>query len=179
MERQNSITLSGITNFLESGALLRHREQWVLIEGPFTPVADANRDEITVFFPDFYDLNASLPLKGTRFHRISSEDLSLNCESYLAQNPAIAAPLAKAPWQEPHKEDFAQSMQMTQERIALGELNKSVPVVFARSQQVVTAIERAQLILRLLQAPSTLYVYGFWNKEQGILGATPEVLFEY
>ncbi|NUN07209.1 MAG: chorismate-binding protein [Bdellovibrio sp.] len=180
MERQNSITLLSITNFLESGALVRHREQWVLIEGPFTPASGANRDEITVFFPDFYDLSASLPVKGRQTYRLSTAELRQNCETYLAQiSAAAAAPLAKAPWEEPTKELFAESLQLIQKRIAAGEIQKAVPVVFAKSQQTVTPRERAQMLLQLLEAPANLYVYGFWNQDRGVMGATPEVLFEY
>ena len=179
MERQNSITLLSITNFLESGALVRHREQWVLIEGPFTPVSGANRDEITVFFPDFYDLSSSVPRQGHKTYRLSPEELRYNCEAYLAQAPSTAAPVGKAPWAEPAKEDFAQSLTIIQKRIAEGEIQKAVPVVFAKSQQTVTARERAQMLLQLLKAPANLYVYGFWENNRGVLGATPEVLFEY
>lgn len=33
------------------------------------------------------------------------------------------------------------------------------------------------MLLHLLQAPSSLYVHGFWNTDGGLLGATPETLF--
>lgn len=180
VERKNSTTLLSITNFLESGALVRHREQWVLIEGPFTPVSGANRDEITVFFPDFYDLASSLPVQGCKTYRLSAEELRHNCEAYLAKAPSVAAaPLGKAPWEEPTKELFAESLKLIQTRIQEGAIQKAVPVVFAKSQQTVTPRERAQMLLQLLKAPANLYVYGFWDRDRGILGATPELLFEY
>lgn len=178
MERQNSITLSGITNFLEAGALLRHRDQWILIEGPFHPVSDANRDEITVFFPDFYDLGSSPALAGAKIHRLSTEELRKNCEAFLGQKPA-AAPVGKAPWNEPLKEHFATALHRTQDLIKEGRIKKTVPAVFARSEQTVTPQERAQMILTLLETPKTLYVYGLWQNGEGVLGATPELLFDY
>lgn len=178
MERQNSITLSGITNFLEAGALLRHGDQWVLIEGPFHPSSDANRDEITVFFPDFYDLGSSPALVGAKTYKLSTEELRKNCEAFLVQKPT-EAPVRKASWEEPQKEHFASALKITQDRIAKGEIQKSVPAVFARSPQTVTAHERAQMLLNLLEAPPTLYVYGLWQNGEGVLGATPEVLFDY
>lgn len=179
MERQNSITLSGITNFLETGALLRHRDQWILIEGPFHPISDANRDEITVFCPPFYDLEDSVGLVGRKTYRLKTQELREICESYLSQQSVELAPLSKAPWQEPLKEHFAEALKVTQLLIAQGKIQKAVPAVFASSEQTVTPLEKMQMISKLLQAPNTLYVYGFWQNGEGILGATPEILFEY
>lgn len=158
---------------------MRHKDQWILIEGPFRPAVDATSDEITVFCPHFYDLKSSAPWRGARTYRLSTEELRKNCEAYLSQNASSKAPVGKAPWQEPLKEHFAKALQITQERIEKGEIQKSVPAVFARSQQTVTAEERARMILNLLDAPYTLYGYGFWQNGEGILGATPEILFDY
>lgn len=158
---------------------MRHRDQWILIEGPFEPACDADSDEITVFCPEFYDLQSFVPLKGVRTYSLNCEELRQNCEAYLARQGSLQPPLTKAAWQEPVKEDFAQALNMTQEQIQKGELRKAVPVVFARSLQTVTAVERAQMLLHLVGAPTTLYVYGVWQNGEGVLGATPEVLFEY
>ena len=158
---------------------MRHGDQWILIEGPFTSVSDANSDEITVFCPDFYDLHSTLPMKGSRIFRLSTSELRENCESFLAQGSIGGPPLGKADWVEPRIADFAQALEMTQERISKGELIKAVPAVFARSSQTVRAEERAQMLLYLLEAPPTLFVYGYWQNGVGVLGATPEVLFDY
>ncbi|UOF00775.1 chorismate-binding protein [Bdellovibrio reynosensis] len=88
-------------------------------------------------------------------------------------------PLLKASWQEPAKNDFSKALLQIQKRIHDGEIQKAVPVVFARSSQKVLREEKAQMILSLLKAPANLYVYGFWQSENGLLGATPEVLFDY
>lgn len=178
MERQNSITLSGITNFLETGAILRREAQWILIEGPFSAVSDANSDEITLYFPDFYDPEGSSLLRGSRIYQLSSDELRKILEDYL-ESGLTALPLSKASWREPAKDDFAVALMSTQERIQKNEIQKSVPVVFARSPQSVTAAERAQMILHLLRAPNNLFVYGFWYDGEGVLGATPEILFNY
>ncbi|MGZ3768178.1 MAG: chorismate-binding protein [Bdellovibrio sp.] len=183
MERQNSITLLSITNFLETGALLRREDQWILIEGPFTPVSDANSDEITLFCPDFYETEWAETLRGQKIYKLSTQELRKCCESFLnshaEKSEFLSPPLAKAPWQEPDIEDFKVALNKTQERIRQNEIHKSVPVVFARSTQTVTSSEKAQMILCLLKAPSTLHIYGFWQNGEGFLGATPEILFNY
>lgn len=179
MERKNSITLSSITNFLETGALLRRGNQWILIEGPFKPVCDANSDEITLFCPDFYQIDDAVRLAGNRNYCLSVEQMREAFELYLASTRVFYPPLAKASWMEPSKADFEVAFNISQARIKNNEIKKSVPAVFARSAQKVTNAEKAQMILHLLQAPTVLHVYGFWQNGEGMLGATPEVLFNY
>ncbi|WP_413558832.1 chorismate-binding protein [Bdellovibrio sp. HCB209] len=94
-------------------------------------------------------------------------------------NPRPDGPLSKAQWQEPAESDFQKDLEVIQGKINANTIQKAVPVIFARSQQTVTAAERAQLILTLMDAPETLYVFGFWQNGEGILGATPETLFDY
>ncbi|AFY03069.1 chorismate-binding protein [Bdellovibrio bacteriovorus] len=84
-----------------------------------------------------------------------------------------------APWEEPRLEDFAEALSVIQSRIEKNEIQKAVPVVFARSAQTVTAGDRARLLLKLSEAPATLFVYGFWKDGEGVLGATPETLFDF
>lgn len=158
---------------------MRHRGQWILIEGPFRKVSDANSDEITLFCPDFYDLASGSLLRGVRSHTVSTADLRDLCEKYLAQasHPESLAP--KNPWTEPAQEDFATDLKVIQGKIENKEIHKAVPVVFARRPASVSAFERAQMLLSLLEAPATLFVYGIWQGSEGVLGATPETLFEY
>lgn len=181
MERHNSTTRISITNFLDAGALLRHRDQWVLIEGPFTSATEENHGEITITYPSFYSLSSREPLVGAKSHSLSSEALQTLLKEFLDAelHESQAAPLGKAPWLEPLKADFQEAFNGIQLRITQKEISKAVPAVFARSAQSVTAAERAQILLNLIQAPSTLSIYGFWHHGWGVLGATPEVLFEY
>lgn len=166
-----------MTNLLQTGALLRHRGEWRLIKGPFTPLENPNSAEISIFCPDFYPSQKQRLLKGAEAYRVTTSEL----QSLLSQITSNHSEniLKKAPWEEPLKADFATSLETIQNRIARGEIHKAVPVVFARSRQVVTVEDRAQMLLHLTKAPDTLYVYGFWQDGEGVLGATPETLFEY
>ncbi|WP_413576028.1 chorismate-binding protein [Bdellovibrio sp. HCB290] len=110
---------------------------------------------------------------------MSTPELQSLIENYLTENPRPEGPLSKAEWQEPAESDFHTDLAEIQKRISNHQIQKAVPVVFARSPQTVSSGERAQMILNLLSAPETLYVFGFWQKGQGVLGATPEVLFDY
>ncbi|MEK2689077.1 chorismate-binding protein [Bdellovibrio sp. GT3] len=116
---------------------------------------------------------------GTAQFTVSTSELQALIENHLTGNPRPDGPLSKAEWQEPPESDFETDLEVIQKKIANQQIQKAVPVVFARSSQTVTSADRARMILNLLAAPETLYVFGFWQNGQGILGATPEVLFDY
>lgn len=176
MERHNNITLLGITNFLEQGALLRRKDQWILIEGPFRPLAQPSESDLCIYAPAFYGIEGAAYWVGSRRVELKSEELRGLCEDYLASEGPGSLPH----FVEPRYEDFAASFQIIQNRILQGQIEKAVPVVFARAaSQDWSPRLFARSILSLLQAPPALHVYGFWQKGAGILGATPETLFEY
>lgn len=158
---------------------MRHRGQWILIEGPFRQVSDANSDEITLLCPEFYDLSSGILLRGRQTHRLTGDELRALCENYLSQSAPGPGSLGSLAWVEPTKSDFATDLEVIQKKIQSGDIQKAVPVVFARTSGTVTARDRAEMLLSLLQAPPSLYVYGFWQNGEGVLGATPEILFEY
>lgn len=179
MEPQNTITHQSFTNFLQAGALLRHRGQWTLIEGPFIPSEMTNNQEISVFWPDFYDLTSKPLWQGKKTYHLSTSEVEKLCQLSLQDNKESKGPLSKAEWREPRKEDFAVALEDILAKIHRGEIKKAVPAVFARSHQAVTSQDLLQMIVALTQAPESLYVYGFWQNGEGVLGATPEVLFDF
>lgn len=63
-------------------------------------------------------------------------------------------------------------------KIKKGALQKAVPIHFIQSSQVPSQKDKIQLLKNLLKAPHNLYGYGFWYQDQGIMGATPEILYE-
>ncbi|MDG0815280.1 chorismate-binding protein [Bdellovibrio svalbardensis] len=166
---------------------MRHEGQWILIEGPFEPVknanSSANSSEISVFWPDFYELEGKPLFQGTVTYELKSSDIQQICESYLRANAVSDGPqskiLGKAPWREPLQEHFATALISMLAKIKDGEIQKAVPAVFARTAQTVSPHDLAQMIFNLSKAPETLHVYGFWQNGEGVLGATPEVLFDF
>jgi menaquinone-specific isochorismate synthase len=181
VERQNSTGLLDMTEFLQSGALLRHTGQnagvWTLVRGPFKAVESPDFKGLSVFFPNFYE-TASHPFwQGSEVHTLNTSELQSICESFLGQNSV--SPNLHFAWQEPQESDFAVALQEIQKRIQAGSITKAVPAVFARAKNKLSAVDIAQMILNLTKAPETLYVYGFWQNGEGVLGATPEVLINY
>lgn len=179
MEAQNSITLSDITNLLELGALLRVQDQWHLVWGPFEASRDPINQEVSILCPNFYDTVEASYLSGARYAKISSELLSALLESFLHSkaNFDTAGDLSQVKWLEPDFNAYAQFFNDVQKKIQQGEIRKAVPVVFAKATRSISVFDRARMLQHLVKTPQTLFAYGFWDANSGILGATPEVLF--
>jgi menaquinone-specific isochorismate synthase len=77
------------------------------------------------------------------------------------------------------KESFEQSLREILPKIHRGEIEKAVPVSFTRSAKVPTNVDKLKWMQGALSSPSNLWAYGFWKEDvQGIIGATPEILFD-
>lgn len=80
-------------------------------------------------------------------------------------------------WKEPARADFDGAFARVQNLISQGQIDKAVPVVFARASGEVGAARKARWLLEALGAPEVLWPYGFWTADEGVLGVTPETLF--
>ncbi|MBX7231221.1 MAG: chorismate-binding protein [Bdellovibrionales bacterium] len=82
-------------------------------------------------------------------------------------------------WKEPKASEFEEIISHILSDISLGRLQKAVPIVISSAQQTPTFRERLTFLNRLQQLPLQWMVYGGWweNGWEGILGATPELLF--
>lgn len=87
--------------------------------------------------------------------------------------------LARTDFVPASKEGFERSFREIQLKISRGEISKAVPMIRSQAPETIGIVDRAIFLERLLEAPDRLSVYGIWNSESGILGATPEQLFQY
>ncbi len=184
MEEENSITAQGFTNsfdnFLQSGALLRHNGQWTLIVGPFVSLEKPNNSLVSILWPDFYNLDSGGLWSGSEVYKFSNAQFSDIIENNLQiRGLKPDQNLAQAMWIEPKLSDFAVAFNSILEKIRGHEINKAVPAVFARSRYNVSSNDLLGMLSSLRTAPDSLFVYGFWQNGEGVLGATPEVLFNY
>lgn len=81
-------------------------------------------------------------------------------------------------WTPPLRAEFDQAFQDLQARFRAGELRKAVPVFFEQADAPPSPAEIARWIQAVLRAPAALLPYGCWTEGDGMLGASPEVLFE-
>lgn len=80
-------------------------------------------------------------------------------------------------WKDPEFQEFENYFNRFKEQIYSIGLKKIVPVVFATSEGTFGSLERARCLLHLADLDEGLYAYGYWNKLEGFLGASPELLF--
>ena len=83
----------------------------------------------------------------------------------------------KNSWQVEAPDRFRAQVADLQAAMAAGALQKAVPVVMAESAWVPSWKEQLELLGRL-RNQAHLYPYGFWNDDEGMLGLTPELLFQ-
>lgn len=171
VEAQINMKPLNFTNFLENGALLRSEpDNWFLLEGPFEKRPDRRPGDIALFHPDFFSDSKLSYWIPKAFYRLTTRQM----ESLLG--PAPDSPPVSMHWQEGEFQSFKQSFSAILEQIHQGHLQKAVPVVFEKSSEIPGPHERLAMLRSLLKAPGNLYVFGSWEGDQGILGATPEVL---
>ena len=166
---------------------------WVLGWGGFERSARPQSEGCSLYVPDFFledpqpwvrfQFNQTL----THAHLVSAletflihfhQDLNLNIDLDLNHQAPYFS------WETPRRDFFESGFLEIQQQILHGDLKKAVPVVFLRSKKTLDPkkllVQRAYLLLQLLKNTqgSPLYLYGWWDSEgNGILGATPELLF--
>lgn len=130
--------------------------------------------ELSLYVPDFF-LKSEKPWRIYPFFRkVGATEL----QAFLAQS--ATHPVQKRAWTAPHQPTFQATFEDLQARIRSKELKKAVPVVFAHCPGSPGPTEVARVLLQTMNKTEEypLHVYGFWNGHEGLLGATPELLFE-
>ena len=96
-----------------------------------------------------------------------------------------ALPLPEFSWLGPSRETFQVIFEDLQSQIKAGRLKKAVPISFDQAEYSMTEKVRTGLLRNLLHSTlrQPLFPYGVWSSPEntgggeGILGATPEILF--
>ncbi|RYZ76135.1 MAG: isochorismate synthase, partial [Proteobacteria bacterium] len=173
METNNTImTPSEFTNFLDAGAILRvSADDWFLLKGPFLRVEKTTPGQLALFTPDFFATSNPSYWLPAGFDRVTTGQFTKLCEVF-NNSPASS----KMNWLDAELQNFHESFAQIKDRIEKGTLTKAVPVTFETSLEPVSKAALGRMLQHLLSAPSTLFVYGFWQNGRGTLGASPETL---
>jgi len=137
--------------------------------GPFERLPFRRADGPVFFITDFF-LDDPHPW----FHPSTWEEMSMD---ELAARFAQAH-LAEVEWQPMRTEPFEELFASAQAGIARGDFKKIVPIVFEHGRMADVAERRTDLLSRLASLPDGLWAYGFSFGEDGMAGATPEMLFQ-
>jgi len=131
-------------------------------------------NRLSLYAPDFL-LTDSCPWMQFEF----SEEFSV--DELLSLLPVHVESGERITWLQPSKEEFAQVFEDIQGHIQRGELSKAVPAIVRSSHCEIDSNLRLCAIRNalIISQRSPLLAYGFWTSDgEGMIGATPEVLFE-
>ena len=158
-------------SFLRQGVVLgikpgRLLVGWGNIEWASSPFLDSE----AFYIPDFF-LKAEEPwLHPEYLLEISNEDLIKALGS--VENPPEVS------WEQPSSLFFKEQFLAVKELISAGELKKGVPITFEKGTCPTGRLFKRYLLGQLAKQKFPLRLYGFWGENEGIIGITPEVLFE-
>lgn len=175
VKTQTSIDQIVLSNFLDTGGCLRWRstqtQTWVVWEGGEISNNTENCEEFSVFTSSFF-LNKSSFVRPKKVAFVSADVFKKWLQ---AQN--VPKKTNSRTWLPPSSTSFQESFTYIQDQIQKEILKKALPIAFSHSPSSLQQEEHLTALLKLLDLPETLLPYGHWEKGEGFLGATPEVLF--
>lgn len=165
-----------INEWLRSGTLFTIGSgQLILGWGKRQWLKEPDNSLPSFYFPDFF-------LKNSTSWFVQENTLELSVSALLSYLYPLSGPVKKAySWNNPHKILFHDIFDDLKAKIAAGELDKAVPFII---ESVETTMDQIQLIRSLKTILNYVlynqaYLYGFWDDQEGMLGATPEILFRH
>lgn len=158
-----------IRSFLECGAIVSWSEdRWIIAWGEPGRAAAPDVSRPSFFAPDFF-------LGEEKPWRIYPEAAAVSPDG-LAQ--MLARHESKRTWETFDEQGFARAFGQVTGSIRRGHLRKAVPAVFETSRGALSAGERESALRAAANLPAGLMPYGFWDYYGGMIGASPELLFE-
>lgn len=169
---------AAFSEFLKHGWCLGCGTDSILVGwGPATWVSEPT--EGALYAPGFYLREPRPWLVSPKWSLIDRSFFSSLVLSKLA--PEVNAHLNSEPqgfrWVEPEKTVFERQFSLIQDGFRNRGLEKAVPIVHAQAREIVTPERLKAIFTQLAKIPETLIPYGFWTSEEGMIGATPELLF--
>lgn len=122
-----------------------------------------NQEDPIFYCPDFFQRNKTPWHRYAHWEEIRLEDLKVD---ELQTTPIQ--------WNSLNKTEYIETFDQL---IANDRLTKAVPYVFLEGKGRID-IRQSLSSLANFAAHFPIYLYGHWNEEEGILGATPELLFQ-
>lgn len=167
--RRSAPTAENIRAFLHCGAIFAWSDdRWIIAWGTPEKADRTHAERPSFYTPDFM-------LSDPEPWRIYPQAAAVSPDG-LAQQLRDETP--RRTWQGFDEARFAATFARVQEALGRGDLAKAVPAVFEESEGALTSAERERALRALANLPSGLMPYGSWDEHGGVLGASPELLFE-
>ena len=168
-----------ISSFLASGAIisLDQKNAWIGYgQSMWRRYEDLKGDQPAFYFSDFF-----LTKERPWLQFVQSEYLSLKAIEDILESETISSVRSSYQWHNPDHNHFDCVFHDLQSMFAQNILRKAVPYVFCSSKSSMSPAQLHQSLKKTISYAQSYpcHVYGFWNTTEGILGITPELLFEY
>lgn len=137
--------------------------------GPFEQLPFRRAERPAFYVTDFF-LDDVHPWR----HPSTWEELSF--EELAARFPALDVP--EIEWEAPSFDEFTRLFESARDAMARGDFHKIVPVLFENGRLRKRGDWWRFFLDRLTMLPPGLRAYGYSYGKHGVVGATPEVLFE-
>ncbi|MCH2533877.1 MAG: chorismate-binding protein [Bdellovibrionales bacterium] len=177
-----------LDQFLYSGAVIQESDtSWLVFWGDYSWEDKPDPNQPSLYAPDFFMKNQNQWLWFKNYKSFTSSELQQSLEGRKEGEKISLKQLQHQweqmnsltwNWKQPEKSDFAQEFQEIQQLFDSQKLEKAVPIVFAKSPIIPEDFVLKNLIHKLLLTAPGQHAYGFWTQEEGMLGISPEVLFE-
>lgn len=168
-QRRSALEPAQVRSILARGAVFAWSDdRWIVAWGEPVRAAEPDPGRPSFYAPDF-------SLEDARPWRIYPQYAAVSPDG-LAQH--LAPGRAQRTWREFDASAFAEKFSAVQAALARGELRKAVPAVFEHSDGPLDEREREHALRSAANLPNGLVPYGCWDETGGLLGASPELLFE-
>ncbi len=159
------LNTSFFESFLTEGLILQNQDRIFLASGPFKTRSNPHSSNICFYAPYFFSEKDEF-IVGENTISTHSEELIPFLKSWEKHFVPV--------WTPP---DFNEFKEQFDDFKSSNNLIKVVPVVFAQSLLIPSPKQKAFLLRNILEK-NIGFTYGYWNKNQGLLGVTPEYLFK-
>jgi len=137
--------------------------------GPFEQLPFRRPDRPAFFVADFF-LDDPHPWRHpSTWEEVALDELALRLDD--APPPLVA-------WEPPSFDSFASLFASAQEAMRRGDFAKIVPVLFENGRFAQRADNWRWFFSRLAELPRGMWGYGYSYQNHGLVGATPELLFQ-
>jgi menaquinone-specific isochorismate synthase len=158
-----------IREFLSCGAVMAWSEdRWIIAWGEAEHSSRPHPEKPSFYAPDFF-------LRDEKPWRIYPEVSAVSPDG-LAQLLSLRE--TRRVWKSFDEAKFANAFGKVMEAFRDDRLRKAVPAVFETSRGALTVAEREHALRAAANLPAGLMPYGFWDENGGMIGASPELLFE-
>lgn len=135
----------------------------------------SNPEGLSFYFPDFF-------LTQTKKWFVQEQTMEITLEDFLRTMRGVspANDFLEGQWLSTPKQNFDVTVSKLHQRFQKGELVKAVPYICHYTDQSLTTSQLIRSLDEIVKYASRfpVHIYGFWDNQSGILGATPELLFK-